>query len=89
MKIMTERMSMGNRNIDAVNSSCESLLNIFPSFYAIIALLFKVPDKWGLLRGWGGGGGTLIFHTYVGSGHFWGFKILNFYRIFWVFQKNV
>ena len=24
------------------------------------------------------GGVTLIFHTYVGSGHFKGFKILNF-----------
>ena len=24
--------------------------------------------------------------TYVGSGHFWGFKILNF-NIFWGFQK--
>ena len=27
------------------------------------------------------------FHTYVNSGHFFGFKILNFI-IFWVFQKN-
>ena len=25
----------------------------------------------------GGGGGSLIFHIYVGSGHFGGFKILN------------
>ena len=25
-----------------------------------------------------GGGGSLIFHTYVGSVHFLGFKILNF-----------
>ena len=31
----------------------------------------------------GGGGGVLCnFHTYVGSGHFWGFKILN-NNIFW------
>ena len=34
-----------------------------------------------------GGGGTLIFPTYVGSGHFWGVKILNF-NMFWGFQKN-
>ena len=34
-----------------------------------------------------GGGGTLIFHTYVGSAHFFGFKILNF-NIFLGFQKN-
>ena len=30
----------------------------------------------------GGGGGfgvLLYFHAYVGSGYFWGFKILNFY----------
>ena len=39
-------------------------------------------------EGWGpGGGGTLIFHTYVGSVHFLGFEILNF-NIFWGFQKN-
>ena len=31
-------------------------------------------------------GVLLIFHTYVGSGHFLGFKILNF-NIFWSFQK--
>ena len=36
----------------------------------------------------GGGGGVLkYFHTYVGSGHFWGFKILNF-NIILGFQKN-
>ena len=35
----------------------------------------------------GGGGGVLLyFHTYVGSGHFGGFKILNFI-IFGVFRK--
>ena len=34
-----------------------------------------------------GGGGTLIFHTYVGLVHFLGFKILNF-DIFLGFQKN-
>ena len=27
------------------------------------------------------------FHTYVGSGHFWGFEILNF-NIFGGFQKK-
>ena len=27
------------------------------------------------------------FHAYLGSGHFFGFKILNFI-IFWGFQKN-
>ena len=32
-------------------------------------------------------GGTLHFCTYVGSGYFFGFKILNF-NIFWGFQKN-
>ena len=31
--------------------------------------------------------GVLFFHTYVGSGYFGGFKILNF-NIFWVFQKK-
>ena len=35
----------------------------------------------------GGGGGTLIFHSYVGSAHFFGFKILNF-NIFGGFEKN-
>ena len=36
----------------------------------------------------GGGGGVLLyFHTYVGSGYLFGFKILNF-NIFWGFQKN-
>ena len=34
-----------------------------------------------------GGGVLLYFHTYVGSGHFLGFKILNF-NIFGGFQKN-
>ena len=29
----------------------------------------------------------IYFHTYVGSGYFFGFKILNF-NIFWGFQKN-
>ena len=40
--------------------------------------------------GGGGGGGysdILIFNTCVGSGHLFGFKILNF-NIFWGFQKN-
>ena len=32
-------------------------------------------------------GGYSDFHTYVGSGHFLGFKILNF-NIFRGFQKN-
>ena len=41
----------------------------------------------GLVRGGGGGGYSEIFHTYVGSGYFLGFKILNF-NIFWGFQKN-
>ena len=35
----------------------------------------------------GGGGVTLIFHTCVGSGHFWGFKILNF-NIILAYRKN-
>ena len=35
----------------------------------------------------GGGGGTSIVHIYVGSGHFFGFKILNF-NIFGGFKKN-
>ena len=35
-----------------------------------------------------GGGGALIFsHIYVGSDHFFGFKILNF-NIFGGFEKN-
>ena len=37
--------------------------------------------------GGGGGGYSDIFYTSVGSGHFWGFKILNF-NIFLGFQKN-
>ena len=43
--------------------------------------------------GWGGdgeGGGIflyLYFHAYVGSGYFWGFKMLNF-NIFGGFQKT-
>ena len=37
--------------------------------------------------GFGGGGGVLLYiHTYVGSGYFGGFKILNF-NIFGGFQK--
>ena len=39
---------------------------------------------------WGGGGGGGVlwkFYTYVGSGYFLGFKILNF-NIFGGFQKN-
>ena len=35
----------------------------------------------------GGGGVLWYFHTYVGSGHYLGFKILIF-NIFWGFQKN-
>ena len=35
----------------------------------------------------GGGGGTLNFYTYVGSGYFFGVKILNF-NIFWGVSKN-
>ena len=38
-------------------------------------------------RGGGGGGGVLYFHTFIGSGHFFGFKILNL-TIFRGFQKN-
>ena len=38
-------------------------------------------------RGGGGGGVLRYFHTYVGSGYFLGFKILNF-NIFLGFQKN-
>ena len=38
--------------------------------------------------GWGGGGWVLLyFHAYVGSGYYWGFKILNF-NIFGGFQKT-
>ena len=37
----------------------------------------------------GGGGGVLqYFHTYVGSGHFWGFKILNFNNLVFFFQNS-
>ena len=37
---------------------------------------------------WGGGGEGVLryFHTYVGSGHFGRFKILNF-NVFGVFRK--
>ena len=35
-----------------------------------------------------GGGVLRYFHTCIGSGHFLGFKILNF-NIFGGFQKNV
>ena len=37
--------------------------------------------------GGGGGGVLLYFHAYVGSGCFWGFKILNF-NILGGFQKT-
>ena len=42
----------------------------------------------GTVRGWGcpRGGGAVNFYTYVGSGYFWGFKILNF-NIFGVFRN--
>ena len=33
------------------------------------------------------GGVNLTFHTYVGSGHFFGFKILNF-NIFWTVSEK-
>ena len=33
------------------------------------------------------GGVLRYFHTYIGSAHFFGFKIMNF-NIFWGFQKN-
>ena len=33
------------------------------------------------------GGKLPYFHTYVDSGHFWGFKILNL-NTFWVFRKK-
>ena len=36
----------------------------------------------------GGEGVLRYFHTYVGSGHFLGFKILNF-NIFWGLQKKI
>ena len=36
---------------------------------------------------WGGGHFDIFIHVYVGSGHFFGFKILNF-NIFWGFQEN-
>ena len=39
------------------------------------------------MRGGGGGGVLLYFHTYVGSGHFWVFKIWNF-NVFGGFQKT-
>ena len=35
----------------------------------------------------GGGGYSELFFTCVGSGYFFGFKILNF-NILWGFQKN-
>ena len=38
-------------------------------------------------RGGGGGGVHRYFHTYIGSGHFLDFKILNF-NIFRGFQKK-
>ena len=41
-----------------------------------------------LSNNWTPGGVLWNFYTYVGSGYFLGFKILNF-NIFWGFQKNV
>ena len=38
--------------------------------------------------GGGGEGGSLIFHTYVGSSHFLGFKIFSF-NIFFRFSKKL
>ena len=40
-----------------------------------------------LIPGVGGGGVLWYFHTYVGSGHFLGFKFF-YFNIFWGFQKN-
>ena len=48
--------------------------------YSAVQQIFEWPNPRG------GGGGTLIFHTYVGSGYFFGFNILNF-KIFGVFRK--
>ena len=49
-------------------------------FYFLFPLGFVKP---------GGGGGVLLyFHIYVGSDHFFGFKILNFKKKNWVLRKK-
>ena len=45
-------------------------------FYEPSLVAYEIKSKLHAL-GTGGGGGTLIFYTYIGWYHFWGFKILN------------
>ena len=56
--------------------------------FEISDLRREVLDLRSICRGGGGGRGVLLyFHTCIGSGYFFRFKIFNF-NIFWVFQKN-
>ena len=62
------------------------------SFYGIIGVKWLLvfcdsSSQWRGLVSEGAGGGIWYFHTYVGSGHFLGFKILNFIIILG-FQKK-
>ena len=61
-----------------------------PTISIAIPAISSFIRPWGGYQPGGGGGegGVLwYFHTYLGSAHLWGFKILNF-NIFWGFQKN-
>ena len=51
--------------------------------FLMFVLLYNTVYAWG---GGGGGGILRYFHVYIGWGHFWGFKILNFI-ILGVFRK--
>ena len=53
----------------------------------LVKPLLSHLHKAGFLHRGGGGGVLWYFHTYVGSGYFLWFKILNF-NIFWGFEKN-
>ena len=62
-----------------------NLVSLRPNYFIFIGYLKTGGGGGGQRGGSGeplnppGGGGVLsYFHTYVGSGHYWGFKILNF-----------
>ena len=55
------------------------MINVLTQGHNAVTPVRLEPGPRGVWGGGGGGGGVLrYFHTYVGSGHFLGFKILNF-----------
>ena len=57
-------------------------------FFGAGSLFFEGGYIFCMMEPQGGGGVLWYFHTYVGSGYFFGFKILNF-NIFGVFRMNI